>query len=151
MSLKFKVARNDINDAIADLEAKIKNKDMMQEIGDIIVEDIRHRIVKLKADPDDKPWKPWAPSTAKARERKGNAALGLLFDTGTLLRSINAEVKNHGQKGGITVYVGSNTKYAGWLNDGTEKMPARPFLGVSKRAKESIDEAINMYLTKDSK
>lgn len=151
MSLKFKVARNDINDAIADLEAKIKNKDMMQEIGDIIVEDIRHRIVKLKADPDDKPWKPWAPSTAKARERKGNAALGLLFDTGTLLRSINAEVKNHGQKGGITVYVGCNTKYAGWLNDGTEKMPARPFLGVSKRAKESIDEAINMYLTKDSK
>lgn len=151
MSLKFRIATNEVNAAVGELTRKLNDKSMMQEVGDIIVEDIRHRIAITKTDPNDKPWQPWAPSTAHARERKGNAALGLLFDSGNLLRSITAEVKNHGSKGGVAVYIGSNTKYAGWLNDGTEKMPARPFLGVSKRAKASIDEAIHLYLSKDSK
>lgn len=151
MSLKFRIATNEVNAAVGELTRKLNDKNMMQEVGDIIVEDIRHRIAVTKTDPNDKPWAPWAPSTAKARERKGNAALGLLFDSGNLLRSITAEVKNHGSKGGVSVYIGSNVKYAGWLNDGTEKMPARPFLGVSKRAKASIDEAIHLYLSKDSK
>ena len=151
MTLKFRVATNEVDAAVGKIVKKLNDKDMMREVGDIIVEDIKHRIAVTKKDPDDKPWKAWAPSTAKARERKGNAALGLLFDSGTLLRSITAEVKNHGSKGGVSVYVGSNTRYAEWLNDGTEKMPARPFLGVSKRAKESIDEAIHLYLSKEVK
>jgi phage virion morphogenesis protein len=151
MTLKFRVATNEVNAAVGTLTRKLNDKAIMQEVGDIIVEDIKHSIAVTKKGPDDKPWKPWAPSTAKGRERKGNAALGLLFDTGKLLRSITAEVKNHGSKGGVQVYIGSNTKYAEWLDQGTEKMPARPFLGVSKRAKASIDEAINTYLSKDKK
>ena len=151
MSLKFRVARNEVNSAVDQMVRKLNDKAMMQEIGDIVVEDIRHSITTTKKSPDEKPWAPWAPSTAKARERKGNAALGLLFDTGNLLRSITAEVKNHGSKGGVQVYIGTNVKYAEWLNNGTEKMPARPFLGVSRRAKASIDEAIHLYLSKDSK
>lgn len=147
--LKFRVERSQTKDAIGDLAKKLANpRDMMQEIGDIIVEDIKHRIVKLKQDPDDQPWAPWAESTRKGRERKGNAALGLLYDTGTLLHSITSEVKNHGAKGGWSLQVGTNVHYATYLNEGTEKMPARPFLGISKRAQASIDEAIKLYMEK---
>jgi phage gpG-like protein len=115
---------------------------MMKEIGDIVVEDIRHRISTLKQSPEGEAWSPWADSTAKARQRKGNAALGLLVDSGTLLRSITSQVigSHH------TVQIGTNVPYAGYLNDGTPKMPARPFLGVSERAQHDINEVMKQYL-----
>lgn len=43
-------------------------------------------------------------------------------DTGTLVKSINVEVRPDG------VYVGSTLKYAGWLEFGTRQMGARPWL-----------------------
>lgn len=147
-SLEFRVNFKEVQAAIGDIRAKAEHpRALMQEIGDIITEDIKYRIVKLKKDPDDKPWAPWAPSTAKARARKGNAALGLLFDTGTLLRSIKSQVIGSHN----TLQIGTDVKYAGFLNNGTSKMPARPFLGVSQRAQKSINQAVEMYFKKDSK
>lgn len=146
MTLKLKVNADEVKQALGDVRKRFEDpRDMLREIGDIITEDIKHRIVKLKKDPQDTPWEPWAESTRKGRVRKGNAALGLLFDTGRLLRSITAEVKNRGKKGGWALFVGTNVKYATYLQNGTEKMPARPFLGVSKRAQSSIDQAIKLY------
>lgn len=142
-SLNFRIDYREVQQSIGDIRKKLDNpRSMMQEIGDIIVEDIKHRIINTKTSPEDIAWAPWAPGTKKAREKKGNAALGLLYDTGTLLNSITSQVIG----GHNTLQVGTNVKYAGWLNEGTEKMPARPFLGISKRAQESIDEAIHLYL-----
>lgn len=142
-SLEFRVDFREVQQAIGDLRKKLENpRPLMQEIGDIIAEDIRNMISTRKVGPDDRPWAPWAPSTAKARERKGNAALGLLVDSGTLLRSITSQVigSHH------TVQIGTNVHYAQYLNEGTPKMPARPFLGISKRAQEGINQAIKLYL-----
>ena len=142
-SLEFRVDFREVQQAIGDLRRKLENpRPLMQEIGDIITEDIRNMISTRKVGPDDRPWAPWAPSTAKARERKGNAALGLLVDSGTLLRSITSQVigSHH------TVQIGTNVSYAQYLNQGTPKMPARPFLGISKRAQEGINQAIKLYL-----
>lgn len=147
-SLKFRVDFKEVQQAIGDLRRKVEDRRaVMQEIGDIIAEDIRNMIAIRKTDPQDKPWSPWADSTRKARERKGNAALGLLVDSGALLRSITAQVigSHH------TVQIGTNVKYAEYLNNGTEKMPARPFLGVSKRAQQGINEAIRLYLGENLK
>lgn len=142
-SIKFRVDFREVQQAIKDLRSRVENpRAMMQEIGDIISEDIKNMISTRKTGPDDKPWAPWAESTRKARERKGNAALGLLVDSGTLLRSITSQVI--GQHN--TVQIGTNVHYAGYLNNGTPKMPARPFLGVSKRAQEGINQAIKLYL-----
>lgn len=143
MKLDFRINYREVQDSIGDIRKKVENpRSMMQEIGDIIVEDIKHRIINTKTSPQDEAWAEWAPSTAKAREKKGNAALGLLYDTGTLLNSITSQVVGSHH----TLQVGTSVPYAGWLNEGTEKMPARPFLGISKRAQESIDEAIRLYL-----
>ena len=141
MKLDIKIDKGDIKDALGNLAKKAKeSRDLMKEIGDIIVEDIKHRIVKLKKDPDDKPWSPWSKATKKARQKKGNAALGLLFDSGELNDSITSKVTSKNN-----VQVGTNSPYAGFLNDGTNKMPARPFIGISKRAQKGIDEVLKLH------
>lgn len=141
MKLDIKIDKGDIKDALGNLAKKVKeSRDLMKEIGDIIVEDIKHRIVKLKKDPDDKQWAPWSKATKKARQKKGNATLGLLFDSGELNDSITSKVTSKNN-----VQVGTNSPYAGFLNDGTNKMPARPFIGISKRAQKGIDEALKLH------
>ena len=92
-------------------------------IGKIEVENVKKRIEDTKLSPDGENWLPWADSTAKARERKGNAEQGLLWDRGDLLNSIHAQVD------GEVLEVGSDLDFASYLQLGTEKMPARPFLG----------------------
>lgn len=146
MKLEFRVEAKEVQQAIGDIRKKLeKPRDMLREIGDIIVEDIKNRIVKTKQSPENEaPWAPWAPSTAKARERKGNAALGLLFDSGNLLNSITAQIVGSHN----TLQIGTNVHYATYLHNGTPKMPARPFMGISKRAQQGINEAIKMYMEK---
>ena len=142
-SFDVRVDYREVQQAIGDIRKKLDNpRPLMQEIGDIIAEDIKNMISVRKTSPTDQPWAPWADSTAKARERKGNAALGLLVDSGTLLRSITSQVigSHH------TVQIGTNVHYAEYLNNGTPKMPARPFMGISKRAQEGINSAIKLYL-----
>lgn len=141
-SFDVRVDYREVQNAIGDIRKKLDNpRPLMQEIGDIIAEDIKNMISTRKTGPTDQPWAPWADSTRKARERKGNAALGLLVDSGTLLRSITSQVigSHH------TVQIGTNVHYAEYLNNGTPKMPARPFIGISKRAQEGINQAIKQY------
>ena len=149
MKLELRVEAKEVQQAIGDIRKKLeKPRDMLREIGDIIVEDIKNRIVRTKQEPENEapwaPWAPWAPSTAKGRERKGNAALGLLFDSGNLLNSIKAQIVGSHN----TLQIGTNVPYAKYLQEGTEKMPARPFLGISKRAQQGIDQAIKLYMEK---
>lgn len=141
-SFDVRVDFREVQNAIGDIRKKLDNpRNLMQEIGDIIAEDIKNMISVRKTSPSDQPWAPWADSTRKSRERKGNAALGLLVDSGTLLRSITSQVigSHH------TVQIGTNVHYAEYLNNGTNKMPARPFIGISKRAQEGINQAIKQY------
>ena len=142
MRIDCKIDVKEIQQVIGDIRKKIEDpRSLMVELGDILVEDIKNNIVRRKTAPDGTPWAPWMPSTAKARARKGNAALGLLYDTGNLLRSITSSVSGHN-----SLTVGTNVPYATYLQNGTPKMVKRPFLGISDRARSSINEAIYNYL-----
>lgn len=142
MKLDVKVDFNEINAALGDIRKRIANpRPMLNEIGQVIVEDIKHSITTTKLSPSGEAWQPWAPSTFKARVRKGNAAKGLLYDSGALVRSIYYQiVGSH-----YTLQIGSSAVYAKWLNEGTEFMPARPFLGISSRAQQDINDVIKLY------
>ena len=94
-------------------------------IGQSEVDNARARITESKAGPLGADWDAWADSTRKYRERKGNAGLGLLWDEGDLLDSIHFAVE------GPSVAIGSDLDYARYLQEGTEAMPAREFLGWS--------------------
>ena len=104
---------------------------VLTRIGASEVENIRAAITTDKTSPWGDavaPWAPWAPSTAKERTRKGNADQGLLWDSGALLESIRAVANVYGPGHG-TLDVGSDLDYAVFLQDGTEQMPARKYLG----------------------
>jgi HK97 gp10 family phage protein len=116
-------------------------RDFLKEVGEIVVEDIKHRIAVTKTDPDGNKWEPWATSTELGRIKDGSVALGLLYKSGELLDSIRYRINS---KKSITI--GSTAPYAEYLQEGTNNMPARPFIGMSDRSREAITEAIQLYL-----
>ena len=72
-------------------------------------------------------------------------------DTGDLVKSISAE-----KAGDATYHVGSNLPHASWLEFGTKKMGARPWLQPAFRAKEknlisNISEVVELYIDRLSK
>jgi HK97 gp10 family phage protein len=67
-------------------------------------------------------------------------------DTGKLVASLAAERVND-----ATYHIGSGLDYASWLEFGTSKMGARPWLNPAFRAKKNnlivnISEVINLYI-----
>ena len=90
------------------------------------------------------PWAPLAPATIKDRERKG-------FDTTSILRRTGGDA---GLAGSITsevddnqITIGTNKYYAPFLQFGTSKMPARPFLpSVENGLPAEIMDEINATL-----
>ncbi|WP_246691681.1 phage virion morphogenesis protein [Methylobacterium sp. WL12] len=75
-------------------------------------------------------------STAR-RKRKGD---GLLVASGRLLGSIEASVA------GDRAIIGTNVFYGAYLQDGTSKMPARAFLGISKPNESEIMSAVQAFV-----
>ena len=122
----------DFKDALAEVGAMLARAENVQpvlaRIGASEVENARARIQATKGTPWGDSWEPWAPSTREHRERKGNAGQGLLWDDGDLLKSIRYETLLNVENLSV-VDIGSDLPYAGFLQDGTENMPARKYLG----------------------
>lgn len=104
------------------------------------VKNAQHRIMVTKQSPDGDNWIEWAQSTRLGRERKGNAGKGLLWDSGNLLRSFKIDINTS------DVVISNTAPYANYLQEGTNKMPARPFLGWSKESLERANYIFNDYL-----
>ena len=104
-----------------------RQRDFLEEVGATFAGIAIERIEKTKAGPDGKKWAPWASATRKARRKEGSAGTGLLLRTGALRDSITYEVQ-----GNMKVAVKTDNPYAGYLQNGTSKMPARPFLGFGR-------------------
>ena len=109
-------------------------------IGQLAAKRVERELETGKHDPDGNAWEPWAASTARARARKGNADRGLLYDTGTLLHSIRTQV------GIADVVIGTEVPYAKYLQDGTSRMPARPFMGWGTAGETEAETAMLAYL-----
>ncbi len=122
----------DFTQALAEVGGMLARAENLQpvlaRIGASEVENVRARIQTGKTSPWGDAWAPWAPSTREHRERKGNADLGLLLDEGDLLKSIRYETLLNVESLSV-VDIGSDLPYAGFLQDGTEDMPARKYLG----------------------
>jgi len=95
----------------------------LEEVAKMGVDATKHRITQSKTGPDGQPWAPWSMATIRANRGKGGS---LLFRTGALNNSIEYRISEKT----LTIY--SNVGYAKYLQFGTPKMPARPFLGWSQ-------------------
>ena len=105
------------------MAARVKNMaPVMARIGEHQASKVLLEIMQEKHDPEGNAWAPWMPSTRASRTKKGNVGLGLLWDRGDLL----ASVKVHSALDRVAI--GSDSPHAGYLQDGTPKMAARPFL-----------------------
>lgn len=96
----------------------------------------RNRIRTTKKDPDGRRWQSWAPATADSRRKKGTASRGLLFDGGYLYNHFTS----HATRNRVTV--SNRAPYASYLQNGTSRMPARPFMGWSD---DSVKGIRNIY------
>ena len=79
---------------------------LLQRVGAYLKASIQNRITTTKTAPDGTPWAPWAFVTEMARERKGTAGYGLLYDSGALYNSIDYQVV------GKQVIAGAGVSYA---------------------------------------
>ena len=79
---------------------------------------------------------------------KENIKRNKTVDTGRLLGSISTDIKQDGS--GITAEVGTNVEYANYIEYGTYKMSAKPFLnpafeeeteGLENRIRQAIRDA----------
>jgi phage gpG-like protein len=136
--MKFTVEGQDklINDLNSLLKG-VKDRQLMKELSGIVLQDVKTRVGVSKLTPEGTPWVPWSPATLRYRQKKNNVNQGLLFDTGKLLNSFKAT------SGIQTFSVGTDVTYAPFLNNGTNRMPARKFMGISEQAYKSMEAIIN--------
>ena len=137
MSVKVEVQHGDLQEAAK----KLANPgNLLHSIGQYLVSSTQARIRTTKTDPDGKPWAPWAPGTYLARAKAGTLQGGLLLNSGRLLNSVGYRVS------GKTLEVEATAPYAGFLQNGTPRMPARPFLGISKGDETAINNMLSRFL-----
>lgn len=128
-----------INKKIAQLQNK---RSVLKKIADQEVKETRQRIRTTKVSPDGIPWAPWRPSTLRHRIRRGTTGGGLLYETGKLWRSITGVVYK------TRISVRARKIYATYLQHGTNRMVARPFLGFSERSKTRIKNLLKVFVKK---
>jgi len=87
-------------------------------------------------------WAELSPRTLKAKGGRGN----LLIDTPTLIHSI-VHITGSDQ-----VEIGTDRAYAAWLQHGTSRMPARPFIPVTEsgdltpKARDAVMDAVSLTI-----
>lgn len=87
-----------------------------------------------EVDPDGRPWKPLTASTI-AQKSSGTK----LRETGRLFNSIGYDVR------GDEARIFTTVDYAPYLQLGTQRMEARPFLGFSARDVREINGIFGRY------
>lgn len=144
MSVKTKVTTKKQGVTPEEVLNKLKDpRPMLDSIGQLLVASTQARIRTTKSDPRGTPWAPWSIGTYIARARAGSLSGGLLFETGRLLNSIDYQIQ------GKQVIVGSSgVPYAGFLQEGTKNMPARPFIGFSQGDNDVVKRTAERYLLK---
>lgn len=103
----------------ANLPVEKINRQVSLVMRDKVVETVRE-----EADPWHQPWPPHAPSTVKARLRKGNTSTKLLVDTGKMFDSLD----NTSDATSATVSMAGPAEFH---QEGTPRMPPRPMFPES--------------------
>ncbi|SFB88509.1 Phage virion morphogenesis family protein [Brevinema andersonii] len=129
---------------------KLRNTDMKQSpvlghaLASWLTRSARMRILKTKTAPDGTKWTPLSPSTLRNLE-KTKASGSLLYRTGMLHRSVGYHLSLW-RKG--VIILEDKMNYSRYLQEGTHKMLARPYLGVSKEDHRKLTDLTLEYLKK---
>ena len=119
-----------------DIASGAWKRGLLAIVGGLVQRQTVTRIRSEKTAPSGAAWAGWAKSTAR-RKRKGD---GLMVETGRLMGSISASVA------GDTAVIGTNVFYGAFHQEGTPKMLARPFLGLSKANEDEVTGAAERFI-----
>lgn len=117
---------------------------LMQAIGSLLEGSTRQRFAD-KVSPNGVAWAVLMPSTVKAKNGRSN----ILVDSGDLIRSITFHASND------SVVIGTDRPYGKYHQtgtkkaDGSTKMVARPWLGLSQQDQFDINDLIMDFLAGD--
>jgi phage gpG-like protein len=95
-------------------------------------------------DPDGRPWAP-----LQRPRRRGRSGEKPLRDTGLLMASLTAGSGAAGHVERLSPHElvwGTNIEYAGFHQDGTRHVPARPFLGINNECASDIAQSFAEYV-----
>ena len=122
--MKFKNSPKNLADPI--VRKWNRQREFMEMVGEESVKLTQERIDKTKVTPQGVKWKPWAASTARARQRDGTASRGLLNRTGNLRNSVYYVIS------GNKVLIGANATYSQYVQQ------ERPFMGSGINEERAI-------------
>lgn len=117
---------------------------LMQAIGSVLEGSTRQRFAD-KVSPNGVAWAVLMPSTVKAKNGRSN----ILVDSGDLIRSITFHASSD------SVAIGTDRPYGKYhqtgtkKKDGTQRMVARPWLGLSQQDQFDINDLILDFLAGD--
>lgn len=140
VSVKIKTNEHAVQNWLRRLARRMTDmRPVMAEIGEIVVESIQRNFEEQRA-PDGAPWKPLTLETLKRKRHPDR----ILYETGTLFRSIHPEPHSR------SVSVGTNIIYGAvhQLGYKPRNIPARPYLGVRDSDWSEIEAAVLHWLAK---
>lgn len=113
---------------------------LMAAIGGVLESSTRERF-ESKRDPQGVSWEQLNPKTKEAkRTAKGRLRGGILVDRGDLRKSITWHATSQ------SVAVGTDRHYGRYHQEGTQHMPARPFLGLSVEDEGNILQTVQNFI-----
>ena len=135
-----------LNEHLATLQQRLNGNltPLMQAIGSVLEGSTRQRFAD-KQSPNGVAWAVLMPATVKAKNGRSN----ILVDSGDLIRSITFHATRD------SVMVGTDRPYGKYHQtgtkkaDGSTKMVARPWLGLSQQDQFDINDLIVDYLAGD--
>ena len=135
-----------LNEHLTDLRQRLNGDltPLMQAIGSVLEGSTRGRFAD-KQSPNGVAWAVLMPSTIKAKNGRSN----ILVDSGDLIRSITFHASSD------SVLIGTDRPYGKYHQtgtkkaDGSTKMVARPWLGLSQQDQFDINDLIVGYLAGD--
>jgi phage gpG-like protein len=115
------------------------SESQLRRIAEAIKKGIEYNILQ-GLEYTGNPVKPLAPRTVKKKKSSRP-----LFQTGLLSRSV---ISKKEAKDTYNIFIsGNRSTIAVWLQEGTKRMPSRPFFGISK----NVDSEIDKILTEEVK
>lgn len=110
---------------------------LMRMVGQTVQGQVRRRITSEKTAPSGAAWAPLKPATIA---KKGHS--NILIDKRRLVGSVNFRA------GGLSTTVGTTPFYGVFLQSGTRKMVARPFMGLSAANEREVESVVANFVAR---
>lgn len=115
-------------------------RSLLHSLGVEIESQMHERLTSIKEAPDGSKWAALAMSTKKYLQIHYPGARPPLWRTGDLIDTIESQAQ------GSVLIAGATKEYAGYLQKGTKRMPARPFIGLSTEDVSELSQLIDLWL-----